>query len=56
MKEILKVRIEDLTREYAEQARLLQAHYEGRVAELRRMVEQEEEKEKAEQSENSAPF
>lgn len=37
----LEARLEEIAREFQEQIRMLQAHYEGRAAEVRRMLEQE---------------
>lgn len=39
MEEKLKARIEELKVEFQEQARLLQAHYEGRMAEIQKLLE-----------------
>lgn len=40
---MLQSRIEELKAEFQEQVKLLQAHYEGRVAEVQAMLKKEEE-------------
>lgn len=40
MNQELESRVEELSREFSEQVKLLQAHYEGRVAEVKRLIEQ----------------
>lgn len=35
----LESRAEELSREFSEQVKLLQAHYEGRMAEVKRLME-----------------
>lgn len=39
-KEILEKRLDEISNEFQEQVRLIQSHYEGRAAEIRRMIQE----------------